>query len=664
QAVESQAEAKHDATSANLAETVAASGSVITNGNSTVSAGASNSAQSSAANEAQTNQGNEQTQEAQNSSCTDGCAAGSLGQLSFEEAITTQRAESQAVAEQTATTVDGTEWGISDNRTSSADNNAGTKQSNYQSQDGSSSSCSIGCGVNGQSQESIQSSTTTQRAESEAHAQLNVEGSAGDEAQASGDPQSNASIQLIWQVQLSECVMHCSGAQQSQTAEQRNETAQVRGRPKAAAPHNAAVTESGARVEKSLSQIQLGCVAECFGTTTTTLATVPPSYAQAVRAVIRAIRVDLSKVAAAAEQNTVEQTSYQSQRNPRGASVQTQSASQTNTGVQRYGASPLIAALQNTLNRSAAPEAGNGAVQGIWQLQVGCLMFCNETGLSQRAAQSSSTDQAEAPAQAAPGLASPSVAGGTQLVWQAQIGCLFWCLNTTEQQTAAGQNGPTVHAGDGTPTSSLAEMPGRRRGESPGFGLGSPLPPQVANELTYAATLIQEMLGPKAAGLLPAVEHPRPAPAAASSGSPPTATGTVAPTAPSPALALQHGSALPSGSAPDRPPRHPAASGPPRHDGLVTGSLGSPQATAQAAVLTPSAGVTRSTTGLAAVTQVPAGSGRGLSETAPGSGTDATADISLATLLSVFALCGLCVFGIALAAARRDPRAGKPGVGG
>jgi trimeric autotransporter adhesin len=685
QAAQADAHAKQDLTSANLPLDVATDDPATTN----LSNGAANNAASSAGNEAQTSQTNGQTQDATNSSCLRGCESDGQAQLSFEQSTTAQRAESQARAEQSAT--NGAEGQASNNAATLASDNVTTTQSNYQSQDGASE---------GQAQASRQSSTTTQRAEAEAQASQNFEGfglavnmasadsanasanantgerssngsetSAG-ELQPSHGAESDATIQLIWQAQLSECVEHCAGIQESQSAEQQNETVQVSAASQAGAAHGAEVSENDARIKKIVTQIQLGCVSQCFGTTTTTAAPMLAGYTQAVGAVLRAIGVDLSMLSAAAEQNKVEQISYQSQRDSQGQSVQTQSALQSSTSVQRYDVSPLIAALQEGLEGSPEAQAVNETVQAIWQLQVGCVMFCNETKLSQSAVQSGAVAQTVAAPRGASSAASSSLDGATQLVFQAQIGCLFWCYGATEQQTAMGQSQPTVREGDATPPPASGELPPPPPppGNAPLPSADTPLPPQVTSELTYAATLVQEMLGPEAAALLPGAVYPRSAPVAASAASSGAGSSSIS-SATGTAQAPSTAPALPSSASRMVRRRDAAlarlrASRPHRGEGRGSDALAAQRVSVQLAAVAPRPDVRRSAAGAVPASPDPPTTAAGLSDGALRAGVSVTSNLTLATLLSGFALCALCVFGIALAAARRDPRASKPGAGG
>jgi hypothetical protein len=664
QTAASEVEAKQDVSNANLP----------VNASNSDGRDASNNAQSRAGNQAQTSQSNGQQQQEEGSSCSLGCGGNGQAQLSFEEATTTQTAESEARATQNIRNSNSGEGEASNSATSGAYNNAGTKQSSYQSQESGSSSCSGGCGVDNQAQVSEQSAITTQTGASEAQANpnvasVNLSADSGRTEEGNVAAESNTTTQLIWQMQLSECIARCVGTKQSQAAEQQDNAVQVLNGPSPAGEdHGTEVAESDPRADRNVTQIQLGCVLHCFGTTTTTRAPMLASYVQAVEQTVRSIGINISKLIGtpAVEQNTVEQISYQSQRGPRGVGVQTQSASQTSTAVQEYSPSSLIAGLQQALERSAAasPEAVNQAEQRIWQLQAGCLMFCSETELYQRAAQSSSTVQDGA----APETVSTSTSSSTQLIWQAQIGCLLWCFDSTEQQTAVTQNMAMVREGEGTSAPTPAEPPTPLPGEAPPPSPGLSFPLEVTDELAYVSTLVQAMFGPAPAGVVTAAEHPQPAPAAVNPASGGTdisltSTGTGMAVLQSPAAAREDGS-MPTANRPaDSAARHlPAAQH--RREARATRSFAAQRANVQLALAAPRAHIGRSVARVAAVAHVLAAARTGLSDTTLRSGVNLTPDVPLATLLSAFALWGLCVFGIAVAAARRDLRAGKPGAGG
>ncbi len=669
QTAEADAAAEQDATDAGLP----ASGATRVGG------GASNSAVSGAGNEAHTTQGNEQAQDGGGSSCSSGCGGRGEAQLSFQEATTTQRAEAEAHAEQrvaagaslAAEEDNGAERGVSNTASSGAANSAGTQQSNYQSQHGTASGCSLGCEGDGQEQLSRESSTTVQTAEADAAAEQDAtridpsgaghgQGSSGGTGEGNAAAESSATIQLVWQIQLSECVTRCSGTEQSQAAEQQSATVQVlNGSSREDGAHGAEVAENGAHGEQGLTQIQLGCVEYCFGTTITTPAATLAAYAQALEEVMQVVRemeagIPTPAAIPAAEQSAVEQTSYQLQVDARGVSAQDQSVSQASTTVQEYDASALIAGVQQAMELSATAKAQaiSQTEQGIWQLQIGCLMFCNETQLKQLSAQSSSTVQRVAAPPAASSAAPSSANSTTQLVWQAQIGCLFWCFDTTEQQTAPGQDTPAASEGDGG--SAPAEPSVSPPSEPPASSTGP-----IA-ELTYVAQLLRELLGPKAPELVAGAEPSPPAPAAAGSGSggadfsiTSSGTGTAAPATPSPALQenLVLTVSSTAGGAPGRLPTSRLH----RRDARATRGFAPHRVNAQLPVIVPRADVPRPSAGVATVARVTVGAAAG--DAAQDSVANATSDVSLATLLSGFALCGLCLLCIAVLAARRDPRA-------
>jgi len=226
---------------------------------------------------------------------------------------------------------------------------------------------------------------------------------------------------------------------------------------------------------------------------------------------------------------------------------------------------------------------------------------------------------------------------------------------------------PVVRDGEGTPPPTPAEA------LTPLSGAARALPPapssplNVTNELAYVSTLVQAMLGPAPAAVVTAAKDPRPAPAAVNSASGGidislTSASTSAAVLPLIATALGAGSAPTANRPTDSAARHLPATGHHR-EARATRSFAAQWANAELALAAPRAHVRRSIARVAAVAPGPAAAGSALSDTTLRSGVNATSDVPLATLLSAFALWGMCVFGIALAAARRDPRAGTPEVG-
>ena len=260
--------------------------------------------------------------------------------------------------------------------------------------------------------------------------------------------ESNATIQQIWQVQISGCTAQCRDISQAQTAEQENMTVQVlEGSPRLATGSGTqALTGDGSQTTVSITQIQLGCLSHCFGATTTAGSAALAAYRQLLEQFLKVIASGLPSLipATASQQNVVEQASYQGQYGQGPTLAQMQDSSQASTTVQVGDVSPsstagLEAAFADA--EAAAVETVNQTEQGIWQLQIGCLIFCEHTQQYQQAEQSNTTIQTVATVSASSSeTITSSVNVTTQLIWQVQIGCLFWCFETTLQQTATSQN--------------------------------------------------------------------------------------------------------------------------------------------------------------------------------------------------------------------------------
>ncbi len=253
---------------------------------------------------------------------------------------------------------------------------------------------------------------------------------------------SNTTVQQIVQVQISGCVSNCQGASQTQTATQQNTTVQTVASPPAAATatpdSGGAVSASdpgSSSVASSVTQIQLGCLDFCFGTTTLQAAgdQLEPEALAQLLAGLGWSSPALSDPAAAAERNVTDQTASQTQVGQDGTGAALQSATQVATTVQAGVGSTVV----------------NQTAQGIWQVQVGCIFDCVGTQQTQQAEQSSSTLQVLGGTPGSAGAAAPTAVNTTvALVWQLQIGCLFWCYDAVEVQTAGvSQLGPVVVSG-------------------------------------------------------------------------------------------------------------------------------------------------------------------------------------------------------------------------
>jgi hypothetical protein len=313
---------------------------------------------------------------------------------------------------------------------------------------------------------------------------------------------SSSTVQVIWQVQNLGCTAHCQGTSQSQSAQQTNVTVQP---ISSAQPGDAASgPQNGPQSQTKLVQVQLGCIAHCFGSTTVASpgAVQPTSASPAVP--------KLPKQESGGEQSVVHQSSLQFQEGLGLVSSQSQVATQVNTSVQDVGSqldliSALIGSNATDLISALAPNDGAGALapsdgagasspspggqsvnqveQAIWQLQIGCLVFCAQTNQSQQAEQSNTTVGV---ASDASGLSAVPVSQTNQLVWQLQIGCLFWCLDAVETQTATIVNAVETVLTP-TPPSGPGGSPGAEGGSggssgsgagtsSQGAGPGAPLP--------------------------------------------------------------------------------------------------------------------------------------------------------------------------------------------
>ena len=454
---------------------------------------------------------------------------------------------------------------------------------------------------------------------------------------AGGEPdmavaESNITSQLIWQVQISECIAHCSNTTQSQSADQQNSTGQTL----AGTGQSAQGPDAHAQSSVSVTQIQYGCVAYCFGTSTTARTPIPGDYAQAIGELLREIVAGLPKLGAvsAAEQNAVEQRSFQSQTSPGDAATQTQRAEQSNATSQLYDTASLTGDEEQAAagSRAFAPGVINQTEQGIWQLQIGCLLFCSETAQYQRAEQSNATAQSIIPAQdTASGTDADVTNVVSQVVWQAQIGCLYWCVDTTQQQIASTQDTLTVVEGDDAPP-----PPPAQEGVSPPVVGAEPEPPPTSGPARGEAA--RGVGGGPTDGSTEG-GMPGPIPVATVSAAAATVRPRITPnvtrrrSAPSPRRAVTR------------------ANAPVRRDVYATApALTALHANVQGAAA-PAVRVPRISSPLTSLA----------GDAQPGSVGPAATEIPVATLLAVLALCALCGAGVGLSQARRASRPRRQG---
>jgi hypothetical protein len=176
------------------------------------------------------------------------------------------------------------------------------------------------------------------------------------------------------------------------------------------------------------------------------------------------------------EQTSVNQFSCQVQEGG-SPTAQTQSASQTSATVQI-----LPALLQSAPADAGSSEAVSQTEQQIWQLQIGCLSYCVDTQQIQEAEQSTTVVVTVVDPAASSGTAPTAIV--QQTIWQLQIGCLAWCWNATQAQSASTQEATPVATGpppDGRPSGG---GPSPTPTPTPGAGPAPPAPaPRVVRLL-------------------------------------------------------------------------------------------------------------------------------------------------------------------------------------
>jgi hypothetical protein len=241
-------------------------------------------------------------------------------------------------------------------------------------------------------------------------------------------------------------------------------------------------TTSAPQVTSATTQIQLGCRSACFGTTKADPS--PPAVTQLVLAELSSLVPPTDSTSrtpsSAVGQSTVEQYSYQVQQGgPAAAQTQTQIAVQTSAAVQ---IPPVAADLPALLQPPAAvpgPQVESQARQQTWQLQIGCLFYCVNTQQVQEATQSTTTVViVSGPPGSSDASGAAAVVVSQQTVWQLQIGCLAWCWDSTQSQTASSTQVTTL-PGTGPPSEGIpAAGPGPAPAPSPApvAASGTPIP--------------------------------------------------------------------------------------------------------------------------------------------------------------------------------------------
>ena len=199
---------------------------------------------------------------------------------------------------------------------------------------------------------------------------------------------------------------------------------------------------SGSQVTSGVTQIQIGCITECFGTTTTN--TSRSALTQQFLSYLISFEVgcgsSTTQPTPPTSESVVDQVACQVQAAQTAAS-QTQNASQSATTVQATDAAPA--------SQPPAPPSVAQAQQGTWQLQIGCVFYCADTQQVQQASQSITIINVQA---GAPDSNSGAVDVTDQIIWQVQIGCVAWCYDATQVQVVAGQSTVIVDESPAPPT--------------------------------------------------------------------------------------------------------------------------------------------------------------------------------------------------------------------
>jgi hypothetical protein len=255
----------------------------------------------------------------------------------------------------------------------------------------------------------------------------------------------------------------------------------------------------------TVTQIQIGCIAQCFETSSSNPATA--TAAQQILAELGSILAppDLRSPAPVpgTEQSVTNQTSCQQLNGLPSSLSQAQSASESSTSVQLIEGT-LASVLESSLGGSEPGlQAVSQTVQGTWQLQIGCLFYCTASEQTQDAQESSTT------VEGATGTSGGGfVATVTQVVWQVQIGCIAWCYGTSQVQEESTQS--TVVLITGAPPGARAPGPepisgqGTSASEPPGTATASPRapadPPPATAPSSAPAVLLVRLTFPTGVG--------------------------------------------------------------------------------------------------------------------------------------------------------------------
>ena len=247
---------------------------------------------------------------------------------------------------------------------------------------------------------------------------------------------------MIIQVQVSGCTSNCQGLSEVQEASQTTADLQTLGTSGQQASGLEGQPDPP-QPTSTITQIQIGCLTECFGTTSTS--TTPEPLAEQILGELSSLvppdgSTSVAPPAGTELQSVVDQVTCQLQAGgPTASGTDVQTASQTSTTLQ------LIDPSASTGAQSPAPSAVDQTEQQTWQLQIGCLFYCTDTQQLQQAQQTITTVQVLVEPPGSP--TSSTTGAGTvtgQVIWQLQIGCLAWCYDATQVQDATSQTTVTA----------------------------------------------------------------------------------------------------------------------------------------------------------------------------------------------------------------------------
>ena len=281
--------------------------------------------------------------------------------------------------------------------------------------------------------------------------------SSGDQPTTADGPSTDTS-QVIVQVQVSGCVSYCQGTSQTQAADQQNVTVQsVPPAGHTGPPSSQATAVPQPQGSAHVTQIQVGCAQDCSDTG------VDPGAAPVDLGTLSQLLALLGSQGPADQPpvtpggSSVDQTSLQTQSGAGSDGDQSQTASQWSGTVQEL----VSQAVKQTV------QIVNQTAQTIVQVQIGCLFHCTDTHQTQQASQTNTAVQVVGQGVSAVTAPAATVVSTVvnQLVWQLQIGCLAWCSNTTQQQSASQHNeAVTISPQPDTPPAPPRGDPGPQTG--------------------------------------------------------------------------------------------------------------------------------------------------------------------------------------------------------